>query len=559
MECDTSVARRDVFRNAMGGSPSLRQLGSTRAVRVDGGAGLPGAAPAAALHRAPRSAQPPPAPAPDAPFMNEMDEITFWVQTKRAPCLLNYDNPIKKQIQAHDAKEPRSVTEETRSPKKKKKRKLSLLDDSVSSEGHQNVYFETQNKTRQSDNRCKSDGSDIEFNLNKTSVREKSKKPKLLTNRSPKVHKKSKMVTSTPKETTHLRRSLRHNKGVNHNLNNSFELFHTSVTNGTHNVTPGKHADRLHQNQVLAVGDQTNNMKPNNVRNRSRPRPQNGHYDDMSDVSGFTANYIRSTKVQSSKTPRNIRSKSGRNLMKESRRADDDSNMVVTMNKSVNTGLPPTPLNCSTDSSQNLLQLVTTKHHHKSIKLDKSTSLLKFVDIKTKGKEKTDERKQANDVNVTFQTQGSRASRYPKRIKTPAVGSATKAPQSSGHRATDKNCVGFNNSDKKENPGTESVSKTRSGRNVCLSLLQKENAVLVVSNSTELVSSQVSLNVASPKATQAGKKKRLTAKQGRPKKATDKVQSPRRESLRDRSGFAACFSESDDDSEPLVQRKYFCP
>lgn len=476
---------------------------------------------------------------------------------------MNYDNPYKKRNKAHSSKEPRSVTEEKRSPKKKKKRKLSLLDDgSVSTERQQNVYFESQKKTRQVNNESDTLGSDVDFDIKNMSVQDKRKKAKLQKNIRTTVHKKNKVLTSTPKAAVNLRRSLRHNKGVNHHWNSSYEIFNTNVTNGAHvtnNVNSDKPTDKINQSELLAGGDQTTDNKRNyNIRNKSRTPAQNGQFDDMSDVSGFTANYIRSTKVQSNKTPRKLRCKSNRNLVKESQ-TQNESNMVVTVNKSVNTGVPNDALNCSTDSSQNLINLVTNKSNDKTAKVDKSTSLLKFMDTKAKGKDvKEDGRRNKANRNISFQSQSSGTSRYPTRNKTPATSNIAEATRSANKRRGNKNCIEFNNSDKKENPEDKLVSKTRSGKNIGLSVLQRENSVLVVSNSTEPVTSMVSLNVASPNLAQSCKKKRTPTRQVRAKKSMDNVQSSRRDSLRDRSGFANCFSESDDDSEPLAQRKYFC-
>lgn len=451
------------------------------------------------------------------------------------------------------------MTEETRSPKKKKKRKLSLLDDeSVSTERQKNVYFETLKNTRQVDNEHKSDslGSDVDFNIRNTSVQEKRKKAKLQKSNQTTVHKKNKVVTSTPKTATNLRRSLRHNKGVNHPWNSSYEIFNTSATNGAHvanNVNSVKPTDKVNHSELLAGGDQTADKKRNSVRNKSKTPAQNGQFDDMSDVSGFTANYIRSTKVQSNKTPKKLRCKSNRNLVKESLQTQNES-MVVTVNKSVNTGMQNHVLNCSTDSSQNLINLVSNKNNDKSARVDKSTSLLKFMDTKAKGKDgKAESRRSKANLNISFQSQSSGTSRYPTRNKTATTSNIAEATRSANKRQGNKNCIEFNNSDKKENPEDKLVSKTRSGRNIGLSVLQRENSVLVVSNSTEPVSSMVSLNVGSPNLAQGRKKKPTQVRQARAKKSMDNVHS-----LRDRSGFAACFSESDDDSEPLVQRKYFC-
>ncbi|KOB73655.1 Uncharacterized protein OBRU01_10407 [Operophtera brumata] len=564
MECDNSEVRRDVFSATSGPVPCLLQFRRSSDLLVGRVARLPSAPPASTV-RLPTLANHP--PISSDPFMSDMEEISYWIHTKRAPCLMNYDNPIQKQNKAHSSKEPLSAMDEMRSPKKKKKRKLSVLDDdSVSTEHHLNVYFESPKNTRPAENECKLDslGSDVDFNIKET-VRDKCKKAKLHKSSRATVHKKNKVVTSTPKATVNLRRSLRHNKGVNHHLNSSFEIFKSSVTNGTHvtnNIIAVKARDKINQSEVLAGGDQTVDNKRNyNIRNKSKNTAQNGQFDDMSDVSGFTANYIRSTKVLSNKTPRKMRCKSNRNLVKESQQqAQNESNMVVTTNKSINTKVPGNMLNCSTDSSTNLINLVTSKNNDKSSKVNKSTSLLKFMDSKAKvkdGKPEVGRRRKAN-LNISFQSQSSGTSRYPRRNKTVATNNIAEATRVADKSPSNKKCIEFNNSDKKENPEDKLVSKTRSGRNIGLSVLQRENSVLVVSNSTDPVSSMVSLNVASPDLAQSSKKRQTPARQARRKKSMDKVQSPRKLSLRDRSGFAACFSESDNESEPLVQRKYFC-
>ncbi|CAH2077229.1 unnamed protein product, partial [Iphiclides podalirius] len=77
----------------------------------------------------------------DSPFMNNMDEIAYWVHTKRAPCLYGFDNTNSKlDEQAHCSKNKPKINDvkEVPSPKKKNKRKL-VLDEQVSSTGAVNV------------------------------------------------------------------------------------------------------------------------------------------------------------------------------------------------------------------------------------------------------------------------------------------------------------------------------------------------------------------------------------------------------------------------------------
>lgn len=518
----------------------------------------------------------------DVPFMNNMDEISYWICTKRAPCLMNYDNVKKQDEQAQCSKnKPKSVPSaaEVPSPKKKKKRKLSLLeDDSGSANKQQNVYFETSQKQKQTVmSSCKSDtlGSDIDFNIKNTSVQGKAKRSKHQKNNRTTVHKKNKVVTSTPK-VTNLRRSLRQAQQSlnNSQLNSSFEIFNNSLVNGNkHNEIEQKSPDKLKKPELLAGGDQTADSKKNTNVNKHKSKNEvlNGQFEDLSDVSGFTANYIRSTKLQSTKTPRKLRCKNNKNLVKESQQVGQkDNTMVVCMNKSVNTGVHKlSPLNCSTES-ENVINLIS-KSIDKSPKVTKSTSLLKFIDAKgsKSGKEAADNSKADGgrtrgrvNLNVSFQSQ-STTSRYPKRCRnqttTDALDNTGDNDQADKRRKISKNSSEFNNSDRKENPEAV-VSRTRSGRNIGLTLRHPENSVLVLSNSTEQVSSMVSMNVASPgeEPRDKLKKKRRITRHLRSKKVVDKQTSLQRDSLRDRSGFAACFSDSDDDSEPLKQRKFFC-
>ncbi|CAB3238867.1 unnamed protein product [Arctia plantaginis] len=535
----------------------------------------------------------------DHPFMSTMDEITYWIYTKRAPCLMNYDNVTKKlHEEAHCSKtKPKSVPSkaEVPTPKKKKKRKLSLLeDDSGSAEKLQNVYFDSsQNKKQTLMSSAESDsiGSDIDFNIRTCITKGKQKHTKLKkTNKSP-LHKKNKVVTSTPK-VSQLRRSLRQaQQTLNNNsqLNSSFQVVKTSFTNGhneNHSVIEHKsHEKTKNSTELLAGGDQSIDNKKNNAINKlneSKNEALNGQFEDLSDVSGFTANYIRSTKLQSTKTPRKLRCKNNRSLVKESKQSGQkDCTMLVCADKSVNTVAQNIVHDCSTES-ENVINLVTAKSTERTprgeerTKVSKSTSLLKFLDSRT-GKESMSKKKVCGtrtrartNLNVSFESQTS-APRYPKRHRN---NSATQDEEISAEvnlgdkkESTSRNSTDFNNSDKKENPDATTVSKTRSGRSLGLSLRQPENLVLVLSNSTEQVSSMVSmnvgssmvsLNVANPKPESKERKKKRTSRHLRSKKMNDKRESLQKDSLRDKSGFTACFSDSDDDSEPLKQRKFFC-
>lgn len=504
-------------------------------------------------------------PPADGPFINDMDEISYWIYTKRAPCLMNYDKLIRKR--SEEAQCSKTVMEELASPRKKKKRKLSMLDeDSVSTQKQQNVYFEvTPKQILPRLNTCKSEslGSHLDFNITSTTVGEKARLQKKSTTR---IYKKPKLVTSTPKPPVNLRRSLRRTKqsSSNAHLNSSFEIFNSSVISNGHiknNINQKPQVNKTTQMFAAGDGDQTAVAK-RTVKNKSKPTAMlNGVFEDLSDVSGFTANYIRSTKVQSGKTLRKLRCKTGRNLVKESqqgstRKLQRSENIVVCINKSINTEVPNANIvNCSTDSSQNVMNLITTRSHDKSGKIDKSTSLLKFVNTKSKSKDDVlkhieSKPKSNSNLNISYQSQSSGASRYPKRYKNHMD---THKQVNTRTRAANKNCLHYNNSDKKENPVEAAISRTRSGRNTSLMNPQQANSVLVMSNSTEQVSSLASMNVASPMATDRRKKT------VRSKKVNNKSdQSLRKNSMREKSGFTACFSDSDDDSVPLVQRKYFC-
>ncbi|XP_028166629.1 myb-like protein D [Ostrinia furnacalis] len=502
----------------------------------------------------------------DGPFMNSMDEISYWICTKQAPCLYNYDNVIKRQCEEAHCSKPKSVqsiTIETPSPKKKKKRKLSLLDDeSVSTEKQQNVYFETSQRKSQQTllESCKSDtlGSDLDFNIKNSSIKGKSKKARLSkSNRT--IHKKNKIATSTPKVTGTLRRSLRKAQRTNNNgqNNHSFETYNCEIINGSntkYNNDKEKSASRTRKLETLAGGDQS--IEKQNCNEKTARTPVNGQFDDLSDVSGFTANYIRSTKIHSAK--RNLRNKGGRNIIKESQRSvQKDDTLLVCVNKSVNTGLPKTPmLNCSTDSSQNIVNLVTLKSNDKSAKVNKSTSLLKFVETKN-GKKATcnaEDKPATSNLNISFQSKSSATSRYPKRTKN---SSPEDTPQKVAPDKRRKISNSNNKSERKENP-EDNVSRTRSGKCIGLSVRQAENSVLVLSNSMEQVSSLASLNVATPSGSEPRgrpKRRRCANKQVDLKKPSC---GERPDSLRDKSGFAACFSDSDEDNVPLKERKFFC-
>lgn len=587
MECDSFVENGLINTQRIDrGSRVGLQFGAIGrcSLRLDVPAGLPGA-PTVDAHRVAVVLAHPHdyscTPLNHDPFMSTMDEISYWIYTKRAPCLMNYDNEIKKQSEAQSSQaKPKSVhsVAEVPSPKKKKKRKLSLFDDnSTSTEKQQHVYFDSsQNKKQAVRGSCKSDsmGSNIDFNIKIPSVQTKSKKYKLQRNSKATVNKKNKLVTSTPK-VSQLRRSLRQaQQSLNNNsqLNSSFEIYNPSVINGHTPKNGLVHQTSLDKSkktpELLAVEDQSPDNKnsiPNATINKTKNDVLNGQFEDLSDVSGLTANYIRSTKLHLTKTSRKLRCKNSRNLVKNlQHNVQKDNAMVVCVNKSVSTAHKSAIQNCSTDS-ENVINFVTTRSNDKATKVSKSTSLLKFMDS-TMGKEtstniisvpSTKTRKAT--LNVSFQSKSS-TSRYPKRFRncsnTPEEESQNKINQEENRKKISKSQCQFNNSDRKENPEALVVSKTRSGRNIGLTLRQPENSVLVLSNSTEHVSSMVSMNVASPIGQpKERKKKRITRHLRSTKVAPGGLQ---KDSLRDKSGFTACFSDSDEDSEQLKQRKFFC-
>lgn len=552
--------------------------------------------------------------------MNNMDEISFWIYTKRAPCLFNYDNIVKKQIeQAHCSKaKPASVQsacEEVPSPKKKK-RKLKLLDDSVSSEKQQNVYFDTTTTTKQKTApSCKSEAiaSNVDFNIKNSPQQSTAKRMKLQRNCQKTTQKKNKLVTSTPKVTPNLRRSLRkaqQNLG-NSQLNDSFEINNSCLING---IQEDEQVNKEGNIQKLQSADQSGHNKSKTTVKEKDTIVHNGQFDDLSDVSGFTANYIRSTKIHSSKAPRKLRTRNSRNLMKDSKQnvTPESEKIVVCLNKAVNTPLPDTTvLNCSTDSSQNVINLVSVKSNEKSKKLNKSTSLLKFMDTKLeKGNtsNKIGKQRAKSNLDISFQSKTSGTSRYPRRQRNNTVGDSdqndskinTTAVSSLTTRHSARKASKLNDSDKKENTQNKVTTRARSRRKLDLPLENKETGCsgLQLNDSSEQISSSAALNMASP--AKRGKKnlsvrclrsRRCRDKNGqelhstseksdkkdediaqssvvhsstpgcvsRVKKSMDKTgQSLRRDSLRDKSGFAACFSDSDSDSEPLKQRKFFC-
>lgn len=509
---------------------------------------------------------------PDAPFINTMDEITYWVHTKRAPCLMSYDNLLKRQgaiAECSKLKSVSSVNEDVPSSKKKK-RKISLLDheslrDSVEKE--QNMYFRSQENLRIYSSQSEIE-SNIDFNIKNSFVWDKPKRVRLQKSSKTVLHKKKKKITSTlnQKFTTTIRKSLRkvqNNESKNGQLNSSIEDVNLSAEK----CTPMKPVQRTKRCSAKA---KYMNLTAENSTKTKNDMIVDRTFEDLSDVSGFTANYIRSTKLLTVKAHRNLRSK-GRRLVKETQTSlkNDESKMMMCVNKSVNAPSElPTQLNCSTDPSNNVVNLVSMKSRNKNFRVNKSTSILKFLDVKssknkqnnTHNKPGSSKNKSKSDLaNTSFQ---SSTSRYPRRHRVPynviestiKYSSMTiKSPVQKWK--SEKESFKFNDSDLKENPEETYVSKTRSGRNIGLALRQHENSVLVYSNSTEQDSSVPNINVSC----QSNRKKRKSTLRsaGPDKHSMDKTERHEKDSVRQTSGLTVCFSDSEA-SEPLKPRKFFC-
>lgn len=512
----------------------------------------------------------------DAPFMNTMDEITYWVHTKRAPCLMSYDNLIKRQGAVAECSKLKSVTSvnEDVPSSKKKKRKLSLLDtESNSLEKQQNLYFGTsqENPRILYSSPSETIESDIDFNIKSSFVWDKPKRIRLQKSSKAVLHKKNKVITSTPNQklTTTIRRSLRkvqNNDSKNGQLNSSIEDVNLSAEKCKAKCTPTKIIQRT--KRCSAKAKYMNLTVENGIKTKNEVIV-NRTFEDLSDVSGFTANYIRSTKLLTVKAHRNLRSK-GRRPVKETQNnlKKDESKMLMCVNKSVNaTSELPSHINCSTDPSNNVVNLVSLKSPDKNLRVNKSTSILKFMDAKssktkqnnTHNKTESSKTKSKSDLaNTSFQ---SSTSRYPRRDRGHYnVTESTPKYSLMGTKSnvkkwkSDKNPCKFD-SERKENPEESYMSKTRSGRNIGLALRQHENSVLVYSNSTEQESSVPNLNVAC----QSNRKKRKSTLKcaGPDKHSMGRSDSHGKHSVREASGFTACFSDSDD-SEPLKPRKFFC-
>ncbi|XP_047987092.1 uncharacterized protein LOC125226950 [Leguminivora glycinivorella] len=552
------------------GGPGGRSAGPGRVLApgalLEGSAMLAGGI-SASPRRRPEPRPTPRAPLPrvvsDSPFMNNMDEITFWIVTKRAPCLAGYNNPLRR-VQPQCSRAPlHSASPDDQGEPERKRKKLVVLNDDSDTLDQTNVEAPPQPVCEVISDDSETLVSDVDFNIKKSSVQIKNKKTKAQkkSNRGA-LHKKNKVVTSTPKVTSNLRRSLRKvQSSVNNNshLNSTLDIFDTSDGNN-HAIVP----------KCIQAGKFEEDTKLINLSNRepnattcavSVPRPNNGvingQFDDLSDVSGFTANYIKSTKINS-KTPRKVRSKPSRNLAKESRHSaqKEEKSLIVSINKA--TGDPKTNiLNCSTDSSQNIINLVTVDKKSRTKKLDKSTSLLKFMESK-RGQKVVNVKSECRNgvLNKSFQSTSTTGSRYPKRHKNNSsdvlmveISEKTEPSKLSSDKRT-----ATNQSSRLES--TELVSRTRSGRSRHSKLT--EPTVYVRSNFPEQESTVATINVANAvldEAKASAKKKRPSSKSGVARKFLNKTGQSNKDSFREKSGFAACFSDSDDD-KPLKPQKY---
>ncbi|XP_014369245.2 transcriptional regulator ATRX homolog [Papilio machaon] len=518
----------------------------------------------------------------DNPFMNNMEEISYWVHTKRAPCLYTYDKTNNKpKEQAHCSKYNSKIkaVKEVPSPRKKNKRKLVLIDqDSVSTEKEQSAFYfttDTQLQVAKTNVKASSNGSDEDFVVKKSSTAVKPKRMRLQKKNKMDFEKKNKMVTSTPKVTA-LRRSLRKlQKSLNDNqLDSTIKVINKTLPLEplpTSQISPENQAPKIPEDETKTIAhDVTMEEQPsNNSNEKSKVGVLNGKLEDVSDVSGFTANYIRSTKTHLTKTPRNMRSKLNRTFIKESQESPQkqESKTVVCVNKSVNTGPQDSAiLNYSTDSSQNVINLVTSKQNSKVTRVSRSTSLLKFMNPKqTDNKQAECSDKEVSNVNETVHSNGT--SRYPKRQRNCNPEGKSPIKVNNSRSATDrrkrmcKKQSEFTNSDRKENSEEEIVSRTRSGRKINQRAGQTDNSVLVLSNSTEQLSSMAAVNVAGTTESHildnSTKKKRQSGRCTQLKKSAGENRQLLKRDSRDKSGFTACFSDSDDDFESK-QRKFFC-
>ncbi|XP_034826772.1 uncharacterized protein [Maniola hyperantus] len=463
MECDDDgseqarAARgRGIKRKCGAGTPGVVRLAFTAAV--------PGATPA----RSPRAPPAPPALRPphhDPPFMSNMDEISYWIYTKRAPCLFNYDNILKKQSeqpQCSTAKPP-SVKSEDREPAPKKKK---LLDeDSVSSEKQQNVYFKTPQIQKPNPNSCKSDraDSDVDFNINLSSAPKKSKNMKSQKSCPTRVPKKNKVSTSTPK-VVQLRRSLRtaQQKWNNSTLNSSFEIFNASIVNGKQDVVEGE--DKRSDKVV------TNNQSKSKSRSSGASRYPRRHKNNTETLEPNCSTNMALSKPNATGRRYNMR----KGTLNVNRKENSEEKVVSR----------------------------TRSGRRKGVKLDVEETNASVLQLNSFMEPVT---------------------------SSPAVNVASPDTKSTRKDNASSRCL-----------RSRTVNRDKIGQ------FYKESSS--EGSDTKLSGGMpCALEQSTPKCVR--KVKKSGGKTG---------QSVSRDSVRDKSGFAACFSDSDSDSAPLKQRKFFC-
>ncbi|XP_050668554.1 homeobox protein 4-like [Leptidea sinapis] len=481
-------------------------------------------------------------------FMSNMDEITYWVYTKRAPCLYNYDQ-LKVPEEAQTSKlKPISIysdTEDIPAPKKKKKNNK-LLESSNSSSKHQNIYFETSQavNNKQIKDKLDSQNADLITNIRQTKAREPKRKSHPKT-----PNRRTKFVTSTP-IAANLRRSLRlHQQSNNNNeqLDSSFEIFNACDLNGAKNKD---FSEIEHQNIINNITERDHIGKKNNI--------PNGQYDEYSDVSGFTANYIRSTKLNS-KTPKKVKMKSSRNLMQESRQNLhlEGSRMITSVSKHAdmqNSAI----LNHSMDSSQNIINLNSFKNTKKSAKTNCVMSLKFNNETNTKSKIDIEKQNQYNNKD-SFQSISCVALRCSGRNNNSKCIKKSE-PSKGTHAISDLN-------DDSNNITYRTRSRRRQGEHTCVN---------------DLDTNLVVLNIATPQDTK--RKKSLRCSQTKLQKSAQLVDNSTNDGNGIMSDKTQCveikkcvhntvkmkakettqgskgvfFSDSDSDCDVSPQKKFFC-
>lgn len=462
-----------------------------------------------------------------------MEEILYWVKTKRAPCLYKYDFVNQKNNDAHCSKNKCSINNvKNGSPKKRKKRKLSIFDDSESEQNQKNVYFEnTTHPVPQATVLSISKDSIIsetDLNIKRAGNVKCSKIRKVDTQQIP-----SKLNQAKPESGKKDYRTLDNIQNLDSSLESG--LFSGETKNKQSSVSKSvskKSADKP------AVGDSHKNKESTKVEKKQSIEVLNPIFDDLSDVSGFTANYIRSTKQNSFSKKLDKTKKTNTHLIKESQ---DNHKTVkkftVCVDKSSNTVDAKHTLN-DTDP-YNVLNLVSKeeKHVNGEVKLNKSTSLLKFLEPKTTSQEKQKRPKRCSqkvDLDASFQSKSSGTSRYFTRSKV----SSSEDLSMFQHTSTP-----IKNSKRKTQNTKSNNSKTSITRSLRSKTLNETKPVLVLDN-VDRASSSGSVNVAQtkrPSTRNSVKDKLRKSEQSNCKNNSVSTL------VRDKSGYTACFSDSDED------------